>query len=75
MCTGSLVVRFLLLAPHLPGVTWLGAHTDPWAQLKSTSLHMYVCMLSYFSHVQLFTTLWTVAHQAPLPLGFSRQEY
>ena len=26
------------------------------------------------SHVQLFATLWTVAHQAPLSLGFSRQE-
>ena len=26
----------------------------------------YVCALSCFSHVQLFTTLWTVAHQAPL---------
>ena len=32
-------------------------------------------MLSYFSHVQLFETLWTVAHQAPLSMGFSRQEY
>ena len=30
---------------------------------------------SYFSGVQLFTTLWTVAHQAPLSIGFSRQEY
>ena len=28
-----------------------------------------------FSHVQLFATLWTVAHQAPLSMGFSRQEY
>ena len=25
--------------------------------------------------VQLFGTSWTVAHQAPVPLGFSRQEY
>ena len=28
-----------------------------------------------FSHVQLFATLWTVARQAPLSVGFSRQEY
>ena len=28
-----------------------------------------------FSHVQLFVTLWTVAHQAPLSMGFPRQEY
>ena len=27
------------------------------------------------SHVRLFLTLWTVAHQAPLSMGFSRQEY
>ena len=32
-------------------------------------------MLSHFSHVQLFVTLWTVACQAPLSMGFSRQEY
>ena len=28
-----------------------------------------------FSHVQLFATPWTVAHQAPLSMGFSRQEH
>ena len=27
------------------------------------------------SHVRLFGTPWTVAHQAPLSMGFSRQEY
>ena len=32
-------------------------------------------MLSHFSHVQLCATLWTAAHQAPLSMGFSRQEY
>ena len=26
-------------------------------------------MVSHFSHVQLFVTLWTVAHQAPLSMG------
>ena len=36
---------------------------------------LYVCMLSHFCRVQLFATLWTVAHQAPLSMGFSRQEY
>ena len=33
------------------------------------------CMLSRFSRVQLFATLWTVARQAPLSMGFSRPEY
>ena len=34
-----------------------------------------VCVLSRFSHVRLFATLWTAAHQAPLSMGFSRQEH
>ena len=33
------------------------------------------CMLSCFSHVRLFVTPWTVAHQTPLSMGFSRAEY
>ena len=36
---------------------------------------MCVSMLSCFIHVQLFTTPWTVACQAPLFMGFFRQEY
>ena len=32
------------------------------------------CVLSYFSHVRLFVILWTVAHQATLSMGLSRQE-
>ena len=32
-------------------------------------------MLSGFSSVRLCVTPWTVAHQAPLSMGFSRQEY
>ena len=32
-------------------------------------------VLSCFSHVQLFVTLWTVACQAPLSMGFSRREH
>ena len=36
---------------------------------------VHACMLSCFSHVQLFATLWTVACHAPLSMGFPRQEY
>ena len=36
---------------------------------------LYVCVLSHFSHIQLSATLWTMAFQAPLSMGFSRQEY
>ena len=35
----------------------------------------YACELGHFSHVWLFATLWTVACQAPLSIGFSKQEY
>ena len=33
------------------------------------------CVLSRFSYVRLFVTPWTIAHQALLPVVFSRQEY
>ena len=32
-------------------------------------------LLSSFSHVRLFVTLWTIAHQALLSVGFSTQDY
>ena len=32
-------------------------------------------VLSHFSHVRLFATLWTLADRAPLFMGFSRQGY
>ena len=34
-----------------------------------------VCMLVHFSRVQLFVILWTIVHQSPLSMGFSRHEY
>ena len=49
-----------------------------------TSLYYYYFLLKYswfvvvvelLTHVWLFMTPWTVAHQAPLTIGFSRQEY
>ena len=36
---------------------------------------MHACVLSHFSHVPVFATLWTVAHQAPLSMRSSNQEY
>ena len=33
------------------------------------------CRACVFIRVWLFVTLWTVAHQAPLSMGFYRQEY
>ena len=36
---------------------------------------MLKCEVKSLSHVRLFATLWTVAHQDPLSMGFFRQEY
>ena len=54
-------------------------------EIKYNSRYMmikYICvyirlqlLLSRFRRVQLCVTLWTVAHQAPLSMEFSRQEY
>ena len=50
----------------------------------NTKLHMYFNTFAMMwwkwkrqslSRVQLFATPWTVAHQAPLSMGFTRQEY
>ena len=42
---------------------------------KSTSTMLAQFCAQMLSHVWLFVTPWTVAHQAPLSMGFSRQEY
>ena len=34
----------------------------------------WACVLNGFGHVSLYATPWTVAHQTPLSMGFSRQE-
>ena len=51
--------------PALPRSRKLRWSRNFWAEPK-------VCVLS---HVWLFVTLWTRADQAPLSMGFSRQEY
>ena len=43
--------------------------------MPTVEMGVHMCMLSHFSCVQLFVTLWTMACHAPLSMGFSRQEY
>ena len=45
------------------------------SQAPTLTSCMCACMFSCFSPIWLFPALWTVAHQAPLYMGFSRQEY
>ena len=47
----------------------------PFIYYSMSSREMLLLLLSCFSHVQLFATPWTVAHQTILSMGFSRQEY
>ena len=39
------------------------------------TLNVYSCRSNVLNHVRLFVTSWTVACQAPLSVGCSRQEY
>ena len=59
-----------LLPP--PAVLWGAAspRAVAWRELSQVT-----CTLSHFSHVQLLVSPWTVAHQAPLSMRFSRQGY
>ena len=51
---------------------WTGTIVQTENQRPGKSI---ACVLSHFSRVQLSVTLWTVACQAPLSMGFSWQEY
>ena len=44
-------------------------------RFSSLTVWCHACMLSLFSRVQLFVMPWTAIRQAPLSMGFSRQEY
>ena len=48
--------------------------TDGQVNTPGKSLHWLLLPLSRFSHVQFCATPWTAACQAPLSMGFSRQE-
>ena len=52
---------------------WVWSMQDPLDYFCKSSVRSW--MLSCFSRVQLFANLWTIALQAPLSMGFSRQEY
>ena len=52
--------------------SYLSQHKD---QYPLYTLLLLLLLLSHLSCVRLFATTWTGAYQAPLPRGFSRQEY
>ena len=68
--------KFLLRGTHFreifPDLICSNISIDPFLHLLYFASQ---CMLSRFSHVQLFVTPWTIARWVPLFRGFSQQEY
>ena len=68
----------LILFPALPPGSYLTGFspTPLWlCFLYRVRILEEIIMLSHFSRVRLSVTPWTVACQAPLTMGFSRQKY
>ena len=57
----------------IPGI--LQARTLEWVAISFSKAWKWKVKVKSLSHLQLFATPWTVAYQAPPPMGFSRQEY
>ena len=52
----------------------LSLFSPQWAGFLDINLS-FVVVIQLLSPVQIFATPWTVAHQAPLSMGFPRQDY
>ena len=63
------------LGSSVPGI--LQARILEWVTISFSNARKWNVKVKSLSHVQLFETPWTVAHQAPLSMsmGFFRQEY
>ena len=56
----------------VPGI--LQARTLEWVAISFSNAWKWKVKAKSLSHVRLLATPWTMAHQAPLSMGFSRQE-
>ena len=61
--------------PGSPAPGIFQARTLEWVTISFSNAWKWKVKVKSLSHVQLLATPWTAAHQAPLPMGFSRQEY
>ena len=59
--------------PAVPGI--LQARRLEWVAISSSNAWKWKVKVKSLSRVRLLATPWTAAYQAPLPMGFSRQEY
>ena len=53
----------------------LQARTLEWVAISFSNAWKWKVKVKSLSRVRLFSTPWTAAYQAPLSVGFSRQEY
>ena len=58
---------------RIPGI--LQVRTLEWVAISFSNAWKWKVKVKSLSRVRLFTTPWTTAYQAPLTMGFSRQEY
>ena len=61
--------------PGSPVPGMLQARILEWAAISSSNAWKWKVKVKSLSRVRLLATPWTAAYQAPLPMGFSRQEY
>ena len=59
--------------PLVPGI--LQARTLGWVAISFSNAWKWKVKVKSLRRVWLFATPWTAAHEAPPPMGFSRQEY
>ena len=59
--------------PAVPGI--LQARTLEWVAISSSNAWKWKVKVKSLSRVRLLAIPWTAAYQAPLSMGFSRQEY
>ena len=62
-------------APGSPIAGILQERTLEWVAISFSNAWKWKVKVKSLSRVRLFKTPWTAAHQAPLSMGFSRQEY
>ena len=61
--------------PGSPAPGILQARTLEWVAISFSNAWKWKVKVKSLSRVWLFAAPWTAAHQAPLSMGFSRQEY
>ena len=79
---GGIVPQFIILVQHVTICIIRGRNKSNYLKFLISNgritivpvllivIYIYIYMVSYFSHVQLFASLWTVACQAPLSRRF-----